>query len=197
MADIFNCINQTGEYPRQWVMEYITPVPKVQHPETEDDLRPISLKADLSRDYNKMLAGWLWPYIKAKLDPGQCGGQQGESITYYLILLFHFILGNTDRSDRKPKAVITTLIDFSKGFTRIRHSKVLTRLADWGVPGWILRVLSSYLTESSCVVRYHGETSEVHPLPGGGPQGDQIAQILFLVEVSDAGMSPPPPPLSS
>ena len=51
VATIFNLISQTGLYPRQWVTEYVTPIPKVPSPETEDDLRNISLTADLSKDY--------------------------------------------------------------------------------------------------------------------------------------------------
>ena len=124
---------------------------------------PISLTADLSRDYNKWLAKWLWPYISARIDPGQYGGSKGRNITQYLILLFHFILSKTDRPDKYPTAVLTALIDFSKGFNRINHTLALTRLSDWNVPGWLLRIVSSYLTERSCVVRYKGAQSNPHP----------------------------------
>ena len=103
VAAIFNQINSCGEYPRQWVREYITPIPKVPHPECEDDLRPISLTEDLSRDYNKLLAGWIWPYIADRLDPGQFGGVKGGSITHYLVLLYNFILSKTD--DKFPTAL--------------------------------------------------------------------------------------------
>lgn len=99
-TNIFNSISSTGEYPRQWVREYISPIPKTPQPETEDELRPISLTSDLSRDYNKWVATWLWPYIAHRIDPGQFGGRKGRSITQYLILLFHFILSKTDRRDR-------------------------------------------------------------------------------------------------
>ena len=47
---IFNSITSTGMYPRQWVTEYVSPIPKVNPPETEDDLRNISLTADLSKN---------------------------------------------------------------------------------------------------------------------------------------------------
>ena len=105
-ANIFNSINQTGLYPRQWVREFVTPVPKVTLPESEDDLRPISLTADLSRDYNKLLVSWLIPYILPRLDPGQFGGMKGGSITHYLVLLMDFILSNTDKLSKKPNAVL-------------------------------------------------------------------------------------------
>ena len=70
-ALIFNSITESGLYPRQWVTEYVTPIPKVTTPpETEDELRNISLTADLSKDYENFPAEWLLPYIKKRIDPG-------------------------------------------------------------------------------------------------------------------------------
>ena len=42
------------------------------------------------------------------------------------------------------------------------------------------------------IVRHLGAQSSGHALPYGGPQGDPIVMILFLVEVNDCGMGPPP-----
>ena len=112
----------------------MTPIPKVSPPETEDDLRNISLTADLSKDYENFLAEWLLPYIRKRIDPGQFGGLQGHSTVHYLITLYHFILTTTSTTSI-PHAVMVALIDFSKAFNRISHSKVIIRLSDWGVPG--------------------------------------------------------------
>ena len=40
--------------------------------ETEDDLRPTSMMADLSLDYDKNVAGCLLDHIQEKYDPAQC-----------------------------------------------------------------------------------------------------------------------------
>ena len=109
---IFNCITKSGTYPRQWKTEYVTPIPKINPPETEADLRNISLTADLSKDYENFLSEWLMPYIKRRVDPGQFGGLSGHSTTHYLISLYNFILKHTDTASI-PKAVMVALIDFS------------------------------------------------------------------------------------
>ena len=44
ITTIFNAITLFGEYPRQWVVEYQTAIPKVSPPTCEDDLRNISVK---------------------------------------------------------------------------------------------------------------------------------------------------------
>ena len=189
-SKIFNTITKTGLYPRQWVTEYVTPIPKVTPPETEDDLRNISLTADMSKDYENFLAQWLMPYILKRIDPGQFGGLSRHSTSHYLITLFHFILANTDPSSF-PKAVMLALIDFSKAFNRINHAKVIVRLSDWGVPGWLLRILISYLTGRSMILRYKGVHSARHLMPGGSPQGALLGVLLYLVYVSDIGMDLP------
>ena len=39
---IFNKIAETGEYPRQWLIEMKTTIPKVTHPQSEDYTRNIA-----------------------------------------------------------------------------------------------------------------------------------------------------------
>ena len=192
---IFNCITKSGTYPRQWKTEYVTPIPKINPPETEDDLRNISLTADLSKDYENFLSEWLMPYIKRRVDPGQFGGLSGHSTTHYLISLYNFILKHTDTASI-PKAVMVALIDFSKAFNRINHAKVIVRLSDWGVPGWLLRILISYLTGRNMILRHNGAASSKHLMPGGSPQGTLLGVLLYLVYVSDIGMDPPQPTIA-
>ena len=153
-------------YPRQWVSETVTPIPKTDMVETEDDIRNISLTADMSKDFEKFLIDWLEPYVSPKIDPGQFGGRKGNSLIQYLVLLLNFILSHTD-NDGISQSVIIALCDYSKGFNRINHSKVIIRLSDWGVPGWLLRILISYLQERTMVLKYNGATSSPQPLPGG------------------------------
>ena len=190
VKEIFNSITKSGSYPRQWVMEYVTPIPKITPPETEEDLRNISLTSDLSKDYENFLAKWLIPYISRRIDPGQFGGLSGHSTAHYLITLYNFILSNTDTTSI-PKAVMVALIDFSKAFNRINHAKVIVRLSDWGVPGWLLKILVSYLTDRSMIIRYKGVQSSRHFMPGGSPQGALLGVLLYLVYVSDIGMDLP------
>ena len=123
------------------------------------------------------------------------GGRKGCSIVHYLITLFNFILAGTDPTDNIPKAVIIALIDYSKGFNRISHPKLITRLSDWGVAGWLLRVLCSYMTGRTMTVRHKGKESLQHPLPGGSAQGCFLGILSFIVELSDSGMDVPPQPL--
>ena len=129
------------------------------------------------------------------MDPAQMGGLKGCSITHYLITLFNFILEGMDNNGAVPKAALVALIDYSKGFNRISHQKLIIRLSDWEVPGWILRIMCSYLTNRTMTVRHKGTSSNPYPLPGGAGQGCLLGILCFLVEISDAGMDVPVQPV--
>ena len=66
------------------------------------------------------------------------------------------------------------------------------RLSDWGVPGWLLKILLSYLTDRNMILRYKGVNSSRYFMPGGSPQGTLLGVLLYLVYVSDIGMNLPP-----
>ena len=52
-----------------------------------------------------------------------------------------------------------------------------------GLPGWILKLISSYLSNRIMVVRYKGETSEEQQMPGGSPAGTVLGIITFLIQM--------------
>ena len=154
---IYNQITETGVYPRQWVIEYQTPIPKIKNPASKDDLRNISFTAFFSKQYESFLGDWLFPYIEPFLDPGQCGGLKGSSISHYLVKLLHFVHSYLDKNE--PYAVLLSLVDLEKAFNRVSHTIVIEDLADMNVPGWLLKILISYLTERSMFLKFGGALS--------------------------------------
>ena len=188
---IFNAITATAEYPRQWVIEHQTPIPKSYPPTCEDDLRNISGTPFFSKLYESCLSDWLMPIVQPYLDPANCGGLKGTSITHYLIRLLHFIHSFIDRSE--PHAVVLALIDLSKAFNRVDHTLVIQDLHDMKVPGWLLRILISYLTERTMIIKFRGASSSVKSLPGSSPQGVFLGCFLFMIKFNGALLRPSVP----
>ena len=186
-ASIMKSINRTGIFPDAWKKEFVTPIPKVNPPSSEDELRNISLTPFLSKIYEGFMVTWLLPYLLPYLDPGQLGGLKGCSITHYMIKLFHFIFKTGDMPTRLPHSVLLALIDFSKAFNRMDHNLLITLLSDSGVPSWLLTLSFSYLSNRKMVVRYRGNVSSEENLPGGGPQGTLLGGLFFLFQVNKAG----------
>ena len=188
---IFNKITKSGEYPRQWVTEYQLPIPKVNPPMVEDDLRNISGTAFFSKVYESFIAKWLFPFIELFLDPGQCGGLKGSGITHYLVKLLHFIHSYLDKTE--PHAVLLTLVDLEKAYNRVSHQLVIEDLATMHVPGWLLLILISYLTERSMIMRFNGASSSKRSLPGSCPQGAYLGVLLFIIIFNGILMRPAVP----
>ena len=185
LTKIIRNILHSGDWPRQWKMEFISAISKVPLPETEDDLRPISLTSFFSKVTEHFVVMWLLEYIGDKIDFRQYGGSKGNSITHYLIEFINFVLLNQD-SDAQT-AILACMVDFSKAFNRINHNLLVTKLSDMGCPGWLLRVVIAFLSNRRMVVRYKGKQSTIKSLPGGGPQGTLLGLFLFLVLINDAG----------
>ena len=176
---IYNKITQSAEYPRQWVVGYQLAIPKVTPALTEDDTRNIASTAFFSKQYESFIGDWIFPFIQPFIDPGQCGGLKGSSITHYLVKLLHFVHSYMDQ--KQPHAVLLALIDLEKAFNRVSHQLVIEDLSDMNVPGWLLLILISYLTERSMFMRYKGATSSRKLLPGSSPQGAFLGILLFII----------------
>ena len=185
LQKIINNVVQSGEWPKQWKLEHVVPIAKIALPLTEDDLRPISLTPFFSKVTEHFIVMWLLEYIGDKIDFRQYGGLKGNSITHYIIEFINFILSCQDSTDQI--AVMACLVDFSKAFNRQNHHILISKLSDMGVPGWLLKVVISFLSEREMIVKYKGEQSSTKSLPGGGPQGTLLALLLFLVLINDFG----------
>ena len=152
---------------------------------TEDDLRIISLTPFFSKTFEQLVLDWLLQYVGEQLDSFQYGGRKGTSINHYLIDLITFILYNQDFPE--TRAVLATMIDFSKAFNRQNHQILVTKLSDMGVPGWLLKIIIGFLEERKLVVTFDGARSESNEMPGGGPQGTVLGMFLFLILINKAG----------
>ena len=175
----------TGEWPSHWKLEHIKPIPKIPTPESEDDLRPISLTPFFSKVTEHFVVAWLLDFIGDKIDFRQYGGLKGNSITHYIIEFLNFILSSQDSSDQT--AVMACMVDFCKAFNRQDHKILVTKLSDMGVPGWLLKIVIAFLKNRTMLVNFKGKQSSVKSLPGGGPQGTLLALLLFLVLINDLG----------
>ena len=184
---IFNNIVQTGKWPVRWKVENGIALNKVKplQPESESELRIISMTPFLSKSFESIVMDWLLHFVGEKLDWSQFGGIKGSSSSHYLIDMITYILYNQDL--KEPQAVVATMVDFEKAFNRQNHHILITKLSDMGTPGWLLKIVIGFLEERILIVTHKGKKSEPKEMPGGGPQGTILGMFLFLILINCAG----------
>ena len=69
----------------------------------------------ISKQLERLVLNWIWPFIQPHLDPDQMGGRPGCSTEHYIVKMIHFILSSMD-GDRNA-AVLAAPVDFSKALT--------------------------------------------------------------------------------
>ena len=159
----------------QFKTEFGTVLAKEANPFNEDQIRVISLTDRMALLFEKFILKWMWPYVAPYFDRNQFGGMARHSISHYLIELYNAILYNLDLDE--PHATVLLMVDFSKGFNRVEHNNIVTILSDMNVPGWLLKIIISYLSNRELRVRYKGFVSETEPLPGGGQDKGQVTDL--------------------
>ena len=120
LTKIINQIFVSGEWPKHWKIEHVVPIPKTPIPESEDDLRPISITPFFSKVTEHLVVEWLLEIIGSKIDFRQYGGLKGNSITHYIIEFINFVLSRQDNNDQT--AVLACIVDFQKAFMRQNHN---------------------------------------------------------------------------
>ena len=186
VSKIFRNMLATYSWPASWKTEYGIPLKKVQNPKSEDELRIISLTSFFSKTCENFVIKWLMEYVGDKIDMKQFGGQKGNSITHYIIEFVNFILYNRDMTN--PHAVLALMVDFRKAFNRQNHNILVTILSKMGVPGWLLQIVISFLSDRELIVKYKDGQSGRKYLPGGSPQGTRLGMFLFLILINFAGL---------
>jgi len=87
---IFNSSVRQCHVPILWKQANVIPVPKIHPPKlVENDLRPISLTATLSKILESFVGGWIQETVGHQLDTNQYGAVKDRSTSHALVSVLH------------------------------------------------------------------------------------------------------------
>ncbi|CAB4000775.1 RNA-directed DNA polymerase from mobile element jockey [Paramuricea clavata] len=181
IMDIYNTSVLQGVFPDQLKRSIVVPIPKVSPPQTiEDDLRPISLTAQVSKVMEGFMLQSLMSEVGLKLDPKQFA-LPGKSTTQALVYLLHLIHAALDQGHCSVRIFFA---DFKKGFDLVDHNVIIDELLKLQVSPAIIRWIKSFLTSREQCVKIGPSFSSWKPVNGGLPQGTKLGPLLFAILVN-------------
>ena len=186
VANVINSSIVQGIWPSILKLEIVTPVAKVFPPKSMDQLRNISGLLNLDKVAEKIISKMMISDMKSKIDPSQYANQEGLSIQHYLVKMIDKILQSVDKnSKRESFAVLATLVDWKEAFPRQCPKLGVQSFVTNGVRPSLIPVILSYFQGRRMQVKWHGKSSIVKELKGGGPQGSTFGIWEYLSQSND------------
>ena len=177
ITQLLNKSVQESCVPTQWKTAVISPVPKIQTPQSPADYRPISLTSILSRVAERLvITKHIYPFILGNEDfNSQFAFRPTGSTTAAIVAITSSI---TKILDNQRFARMLCL-DFSKAFDTVRHSSVIEQFGNLDIPDSIYNWLCSFFTGRSHLTKFQGLTSGIQNINCSVVQGSAIGPVAF------------------
>ena len=191
LQHIINSCLSRNDFPRSWKHSLVRPIFKSGDPTMPSNYRPISLLPVIAKITERIVQRQLYHYLSSNclLSDSQHGFRPNHSTTSALIGISDNILAAMDDTEIS----LLCLIDLSKCFDVIDHSKLLVKLQLLGIDaGWFRSYLGGH-TQSVCITNSMGRrvTSKSLPNDVGVFQGSALGPLLFTVFANDLSLHAP------
>ncbi|KAG4072235.1 hypothetical protein HA402_005957 [Bradysia odoriphaga] len=160
----------------------VVPIPKPgKDHKLTTSYRPISLLSCLGKIFEKCLCARLSTFATVNdiISKEQFGFRPQHSTTHQIKRVVNTVKRN--KRDRKSTGLI--LLDIEKAFDSVWHNGLIYKLNAFGVPGYLLKLIKSFISDRSFVVSLNGTYSSTRKIPAGLPQGSVISDLILALHI--------------
>lgn len=179
---IFNKCLEMANLPMLWKQADVVPLPKTKKPNISET-RPISLIPMPARLFEKQLMKHYSAEFSKCCDKNQFAYRKQSSASCALIHLTDYVANKL--SDPNVRACHLLAIDMEKGFDRVSHNVLITKMIKDNFDPFLITFIENYLTDRYQRVRWKSLHSNYRNITSGIPQGSTVGPTMFSYYVSD------------
>lgn len=185
---LLNSMLRLQYFPDQWKISEIVMIHKHGKPAQEKtSYRPISLLPTMSKIFEKVLLHRMAPILKERnvLPDHQFGFRKQHGTVEQI----HRVCEHIRKTLEQKKYCSSVFLDIQQAFDKVWHKGLLSKIKQH-LPHPFFSILNSYLTDRLFYVKESGNTSALHRIEAGVPQGSVLGPILYILYTADLPTEP-------
>jgi hypothetical protein len=178
LTKLFHKILARQQYPLEWAVGVVTPVPKPKGDNTSmDNYRAITVGSAISKIFAQVLMTRIdkWAEYNGRRAPTQFGFRSGMGTMEAVFMLRHLV----DKSQTLDKSLYTAFIDFKKAYDSVPRELLWRVLNKTGIHGAMLDVLQQMYQHVRLQVKVDNVYGHSFDSSIGVKQGDPLSPLLF------------------
>ena len=150
---------------------------------SKDNYRPIALASIVSKLVEIIMLNRMETHLLTQ--PNQFGFKKKHGTDQCIFALKELV----SKYMNKGSCVYTCFLDASKAFDRVNHTKLFKKLAEKGVPDYLIRILIFWYANQTMCIRWGSKTSEKFNVTNGVRQGSILSPHRFKIYVDCLSVS--------